>query len=38
MIFAMVFPNIIGLLILSPVVKKEVSNYLKAIRNHKKAA
>jgi alanine or glycine:cation symporter, AGCS family len=36
MIFAMVFPNVIGLLILSPVVKQEVKNYLTAIRNLKK--
>ncbi len=28
MIFAMVFPNIIGLIILAPVVKKEVSKYV----------
>ncbi len=34
MIFAMVFPNVIGLLILSPVVKEEVKKYMKAIRNH----
>lgn len=31
MIFAMVFPNIIGLLILSPKVKDEINIYLKAI-------
>ncbi len=36
MIFAMVFPNVIGLLILSPVVKAEVSKYLKAIKALKK--
>lgn len=32
MIFAMVFPNIIGLVILAPEVKKEVRRYLDAIR------
>lgn len=31
MIFAMVFPNVIGLLILTPKVKVELSNYLKVI-------
>jgi AGCS family alanine or glycine:cation symporter len=31
MIFAMVFPNIIGLLFLAPKVKIELNNYLKAI-------
>ena len=31
MIFAMVFPNIIGLLILTPKVKSELNRYLKAI-------
>ncbi|MFL3660719.1 MAG: alanine/glycine:cation symporter family protein [Polaribacter sp.] len=31
MIFAMVFPNIIGLLLLAPKVKSELSRYLKAI-------
>lgn len=35
MIFAMVFPNIIGLLILSPIVKTEIQKYLTAIRNFK---
>jgi alanine or glycine:cation symporter, AGCS family len=35
MIFAMVFPNIIGLLILSPIVKTEVNRYLKAIKTVK---
>ena len=35
MIFAMVFPNIIGLLLLAPKVKVEVSKYLRAI-GHKK--
>jgi len=32
MIFAMVFPNIIGLLILTPVVKNEIGLYLRAIK------
>ncbi len=32
MIFAMVFPNIIGLVILSPVVKEELDKYLAAIK------
>lgn len=32
MIFAMVFPNIIGLVILAPEVKKEVRRYMDAIR------
>ena len=31
MIFAMVFPNVIGLVILSPKVKEEINRYLKAI-------
>lgn len=31
MIFAMVFPNIIGLVILAPKVRKEIKRYLKAI-------
>jgi AGCS family alanine or glycine:cation symporter len=31
MIFAMVFPNIIGLLLLAPKVKVELARYLKAI-------
>jgi len=31
MIFAMVFPNMIGLFLLYPVVKKELNRYLKAI-------
>ena len=31
MIFAMVFPNVIGLVILSPKVKDEINRYLKAI-------
>ena len=33
MIFAMVFPNIIGLIILAPKVKVELSKYKKAIKN-----
>jgi AGCS family alanine or glycine:cation symporter len=32
MIFAMVFPNMIGLYFLFPVVKKELNRYLAAIR------
>ena len=32
MIFAMVFPNMVGLYFLFPVVKKELQKYLKAIR------
>jgi AGCS family alanine or glycine:cation symporter len=36
MIFAMVFPNIIGLVILSPQVKNELNIYLKAIKGVKK--
>lgn len=32
MIFAMVFPNIIGLIILAPVVRKEVNRYIKDIK------
>ena len=35
MIFAMVFPNIIGVIILSPVVKEELAKYMNAIRGHK---
>ncbi|MEM7783516.1 MAG: alanine/glycine:cation symporter family protein [Planctomycetota bacterium] len=35
MIFAMVFPNMIGLFILFPVVKKELARYLAAIRSRK---
>ncbi|MFT5761200.1 MAG: AGCS family alanine or glycine:cation symporter, partial [Polaribacter sp.] len=35
MIFAMVFPNIIGLLLLAPKVKVELNRYLKAI-DHKR--
>ena len=33
MIFAMVFPNMIGLFFLFPVVKKQLSRYLEAIRS-----
>ncbi len=36
MIFAMVFPNIIGLLILAPKVRKEIKRYLVAIGHNKK--
>lgn len=32
MIFAMVFPNIIGVIILSPVVKEELQKYMEVIR------
>ena len=32
MIFAMVFPNVIGLLILAPKVKDEIQRYLEAIK------
>lgn len=32
MIFAMVFPNIIGLIILTPVVREEIKKYLRAVR------
>ena len=32
MIFAMVFPNMIGLLFLAPTVKKEIKKYLDAIK------
>ena len=35
MIFAMVFPNMIGLFILFPVVRKELKRYLTAISNSK---
>ena len=37
MIFAMVFPNIIGVAILAPEVKEELSRYLKAIAKKDKA-
>jgi alanine or glycine:cation symporter, AGCS family len=36
MMLAMVFPNMIGLLILFPSVRKELNRYLKAIKNWKK--
>ena len=32
MLFAMVFPNMIGLIILAPKVRKEIKRYLRAIR------
>ncbi len=32
MIFAMAVPNIIGLIILAPLVRKELKRYLKAIK------
>ena len=35
MILALVFPNMVGLLLLSPRVRKELSLYLDAVRNHK---
>ena len=34
MIFAMIFPNMVGLFFLFPVVKKELSKYLDAIKNN----
>lgn len=37
MIFAMVFPNMIGLFFLFPVVKKQLKRYLTAIKAHKEA-
>ena len=37
MIFAMVFPNMIGLFFLFPVVKKELGRYLSAIKNTKES-
>lgn len=36
MIFAMVFPNMIGLIVLAPEVKKEYRRYIDAIKAHKK--
>ena len=33
MIFAMVFPNMVGLYLLFPVVKKQLNEYLDAIKN-----
>ena len=38
MIFAMVFPNMIGLFFLFPVVKKQLTRYLDAIKEMKKEA
>ena len=38
MIFAMVFPNMIGLFFLFPVVKKQLSRYLEAIKSSKEPA
>ena len=35
MIFAMVFPNMVGLYFLFPVVKKQLSRYLSAINKEK---
>jgi len=35
MILAMVFPNMVGLLILFPVVKRELTRYEKAISSSK---
>ncbi len=35
MIFAMVFPNLIGLIFLAPKVRQELAKYLKAIKNYK---
>ena len=32
MIFAMVFPNMVGLYLLFPVVKKQLNKYLEAIK------
>ena len=32
MIFAMIFPNMVGLFFLFPVVKRELTKYLKAIK------
>ena len=36
MIFAMVFPNVIGLLILAPVVREEVAKYVEYTKNYSK--
>ena len=38
MIFAMVFPNMVGLFFLFPVVRKQLTRYLEAIKAMKKAA
>ncbi|MDT0556695.1 alanine/glycine:cation symporter family protein [Patiriisocius hiemis] len=37
MIFAMVVPNIIGVVLLTPVVRKELTKYMKAIKTKKEA-
>lgn len=37
MIFAMVFPNIIGLLLLAPIVKEEVTKYVEFTKTYKKS-
>ncbi len=37
MIFAMVVPNIIGVIMLSPVIKKELSKYMNAINKKEEA-
>jgi AGCS family alanine or glycine:cation symporter len=37
MIFAMVFPNMVGLYFLFPVVKKQLARYLDAINNEKES-
>ena len=37
MIFAMVVPNIIGVIILSPVIKKELTKYMNAINKKEDA-
>jgi len=36
MVFAMIFPNMIGLIILAPKVKAEVARYVAAIKAHDK--
>lgn len=35
MVFAMIFPNMIGLVILAPVVKEEIGKYMAAIKSGK---
>lgn len=37
MIFAMIFPNMIGLIVLAPVVKKEVNRYVAALRRQERS-
>ena len=37
MIFAMVVPNIIGVIMLSPIIKKELSKYMNAINKKEDA-